>query len=200
VTRLRSYGGDSAYVPTTTISSSTDDIVQPQYGTGASAYINDARGVGVSNSEVQTVCAEKPAGGFYTHEGILYHPLAYALAVDALTHAGPGKTSRIDISSVCNEIVAPGWSLDDVLDTEGELCESLVGSRIIITLVRDYSGCCRCVIAVRAEENHGATGNELRYVLRYREVMHIALFPSLTHVVSIVNSRCFHGFFGHVSS
>jgi len=121
VTRLRNNGGDSAYVPTTTIYSSTDEIVQPQSGTGASAFINDARNVGASNSEIQSVCNGKPAGVFATHEGVLYHPLAYALAVDALTHAGPGQTSRLDLNSICNTLVSPGLSLADVIATEGNI-------------------------------------------------------------------------------
>jgi hypothetical protein len=120
VTRLRQNGGDSAYVPTTSIYSGVDDIVEPQQGTGASAYINDARGVGVSNNEVQIVCNGYPAGGFYTHEGVLYNPLAYALAVDALTHAGPGEPSRLNLPSVCNAITSPGLSLADVIGTEGK--------------------------------------------------------------------------------
>jgi hypothetical protein len=83
---LRSDGGDSAYVPTTPVFSSTDEIVQPQSPvTNASAYLLDARSVGVSNSQVQAVCgALGPAGTSYTHEGVLYNPLAYALTVDAL--------------------------------------------------------------------------------------------------------------------
>jgi hypothetical protein len=119
INRIRGNGGDSAYVPTTSIYSSTDSVVQPQTGTGASAYIKDARNVGVSNSEVQSVCNGKPAGLFYTHEGVLYHPLAYALAVDALTHAGPGQTSRLDLNAICNTITSPGLSLADVVATEG---------------------------------------------------------------------------------
>ncbi|KAF2083529.1 alpha/beta-hydrolase [Saccharata proteae CBS 121410] len=119
IAALQSHGGGSAYVPTTTFYSGFfDEIVEPQQGTGASAFIQDARGVGVTNNEAQLVCPGQPAGGFYTHEGMLFNPITYALIVDALTHDGPGKTSRIDLSSVCQEIAAPGLSLTDVLATE----------------------------------------------------------------------------------
>lgn len=120
ITKLRSGGGDSAYVPTTTFYSGFfDEIVEPQQGTGASAFINDARNVGVSNNEVQKVCAGQPGGSFYGHAGVLFHPLTYALIVDALTHDGPGSLSRIDVKSVCSNYAAPGLDLDDVIATSG---------------------------------------------------------------------------------
>lgn len=94
--------------------------MEPQSGTGASAYINDARGVGVSNTQVQLACPALPAGGAYTHEGVLYNPLSFALAVDALTNPGPGSLSRIDLASVCLQAVAPGLDAQDVVVTEGK--------------------------------------------------------------------------------
>ncbi|KAB8232548.1 uncharacterized protein BDW43DRAFT_300903 [Aspergillus alliaceus] len=93
---LRSRGGDSAYVPTTTIYSSFDQVVKPMSGGDASAILSDQRGVGVSNNHLQTICANQAAGGVYTHEGVLYNPLAWALAADALRHDGPGNITRID--------------------------------------------------------------------------------------------------------
>ncbi|KAF2032842.1 alpha/beta-hydrolase [Setomelanomma holmii] len=118
VGRLRDNGGDSAYVPTTTFYSGFfDEIVEPQQGTIASAYLNDARGVGVSNNEVQTVCAGQLGGSFYGHAGVLFNPLTYALIVDALKNDGPGSLSRIDVKSVCSTYAAPGLDLDDVIAT-----------------------------------------------------------------------------------
>ncbi|KAK7723391.1 hypothetical protein SLS57_004585 [Botryosphaeria dothidea] len=120
VETLRADGGADAYVPTTsTFSGFLDEIVQPQSGTGASAFIGDARGVGVTNAEVQVVCPGKPAGSLYTHESMLVNPLAYALIVDALTHEGPGRVERLDLNSVCAGFLAPGLGLDDLLATEG---------------------------------------------------------------------------------
>ncbi|KAJ4363982.1 hypothetical protein N0V83_009436 [Neocucurbitaria cava] len=120
VNALRANGGDSAYVPTTTFYSGFfDEIVEPQQGTTASAFLNDARGVGVLNIEVQQYCAGQPGGSFYGHAGMLFNPLAYALIVDALTNDGPSNLSRVDVSSICNAYAAPGLDLDDVIATSG---------------------------------------------------------------------------------
>lgn len=123
---LRDDDGDSAYVPTTVLYSSFDEIVVPQSGTGASAYMLDVRDVGVTNAETQEVCAGKIAGGVYTHEGMLYNPLSWALAIDALTHDGPGDISRLDLDTVCSTYLADGLSLDDFLGTEGLLVVAVV--------------------------------------------------------------------------
>ncbi len=112
-------GGDSAYVPTTTVYSSTDEVVQPQTGIGASGYINDALNVGVSNTNVQAACLGIGAGGIVTHEGILYNSLAHALAVDALTHPGPGSILRINPLVTCAETTAPGLSKADITTING---------------------------------------------------------------------------------
>jgi len=132
ITTLRADDGDSAYVPTTTVYSGFfDEIVEPQQGTNASAYLLDARNVGVSNTEVQLACPDQPAGSFYSHEGVLYNPIAYGLAMDALTHPGPGQLSRVDTSSLCQMYAAPGLTLEDILLTENAI---LVAG---ITLISD---------------------------------------------------------------
>lgn len=122
VATLRNGGGASAYVPTTSVYSIFDEIVQPQEGTGASAYLLDARNVGVSNTELQATCTVLQAGGtLYTHEGVLYNALAFALAKDALTNSGPGMLSRIDVGAQCQKIAADGLSVDDILATEATI-------------------------------------------------------------------------------
>ncbi|KAF2135344.1 uncharacterized protein K452DRAFT_212755, partial [Aplosporella prunicola CBS 121167] len=113
---LRAHGGTSALVPTTTVYSGLlDEVVQPQQGAGASAILTSA-----SNNEVQAVCAGRGlGGGFYGHAGVLAHPVAYALVVDALGHEGPGRAERLDLDALCKWVAAEGLGLDDVLATAG---------------------------------------------------------------------------------
>lgn len=116
---LRSNGGDSSYVPTTSIFSGfLDEVVQPQSGAEASARLLDARGVGATNAEVQVVCEGQLAGSLYTHEGTLYNPLGFALLKDALANNGTGQPSRLDLGSVCNDYLVPELVLSDFLVTE----------------------------------------------------------------------------------
>ncbi|KAK3699635.1 hypothetical protein LTR37_016371 [Vermiconidia calcicola] len=132
ITTLRANGGDSSYVPTTTVYSGfLDEIVQPQSGHGASAFLKNARGAGVSNNEVQVICPPgSPAGSFYTHEGTLYNPLGFALAIDALSHAGPGRPNRLDLDDVCAPLLTPGLDVTDFLLTENSI---LIAALTILT-------------------------------------------------------------------
>jgi hypothetical protein len=93
--------------------------VQPQADPNASGAINDARNVGVSNTELQSVCGVVLPGGevYNDHEGVLINALAYDLAVDAIKNGGPGQLSRIDTEKACNSFAADGLSLPDILAT-----------------------------------------------------------------------------------
>ncbi|KLJ13449.1 hypothetical protein EMPG_11600 [Blastomyces silverae] len=118
---LRSNGGDSAYVPTTTIYSAFDDIVQPMSGLLASGLMRDERNIGVTNNEMQEVCFGRPAGGIYTHTTSLINPLTWALIQDALLNPGPGNTERIGHleKGVCNKFIPDELDIDDFFDTVG---------------------------------------------------------------------------------
>ncbi|KAH6639567.1 hypothetical protein C7974DRAFT_304334 [Boeremia exigua] len=121
ITQLRRNNGDRALVPTTTFYSALfDEVVEPQQGTAASAFLPAGDSAPASNNEVQSVCALQPGSGFYGHAGVLFHPLTWALVIDALTHPGStGQVGRIDRQKVCGDLVAPGLDLDDVLATSG---------------------------------------------------------------------------------
>lgn len=118
VATLRAGGGSSAYVPTTSIMSLSDNFVPQLGGEEASGYIEDERNVGASNVFIQEACAGKPGGGVYTHESMLLSNLAYDLAVDALTHDGPGDVSRLNLGETCSYVVTQGLSDLDVFHTE----------------------------------------------------------------------------------
>ena len=47
----------------------------------------------------------------------LFNPVGYALAIDALQNPGPGKSSRIDLSTLCSEVATDGLTLEDVIAT-----------------------------------------------------------------------------------
>ncbi|KAJ9139327.1 Alpha/beta-hydrolase [Coniochaeta hoffmannii] len=127
VAALRAKGGADAYVPTTTVYSGVfDEIVEPQQGVVASAFLRDGRGVGVANVEAQVACLGRPAGSFYGHAGMLFSPLTAALAVDALSHSGPADLGRIDLKSVCESYVAPGLTVGDATLTAGQIVTAAV--------------------------------------------------------------------------
>lgn len=124
---LRAGGGDAALVPTTVVYSKTDESVQPQpSGSAASSYLLDTNNIPVSNSRVQDVCAGKAAGGVFTHSGVLFNALSWALVQDALQHEGPGDISRIDLDTVCAKEAADGLDVSDVLQTQVLLAEAFV--------------------------------------------------------------------------
>ncbi|KAF3214076.1 hypothetical protein TWF191_009897 [Orbilia oligospora] len=107
---LRANGGDSAYVPTTSIYSSFyDEVVQPQIGDLASAYMKDERGVGVLNFDLQQRCPLTPAGVLHGHSGVLYNNVAWALTKDAIINGGTAsiEPGRVDLPTEIEPALPP---------------------------------------------------------------------------------------------
>ena len=77
----------------TTVRSTTDETVFPQ---------DTSKLLGASNIAVQDVCP----GRVTTHIGLLYDSVAYAAAVDALTHRGPARLARLSPSLCASPNVA----------------------------------------------------------------------------------------------
>lgn len=81
-------------VPVTSISTQYDEIVRPQPEASSLP--------GATNVMLQDVCAADPSD----HGLILGDPVAYALALDALTHSGPALPSRLP-ATTCQETFIP---------------------------------------------------------------------------------------------
>lgn len=93
-----------ALVPTTTIWSQVDGIVNPPQ---ANALLP-----GASSMSVQDLCP----GRLTTHTQMTVDAAAYALALDALTHGGIGSVSRAEANffgtiGTCLRVTAPGMSI-----------------------------------------------------------------------------------------
>jgi hypothetical protein len=103
IAALNSYAETFAGISYTEIYTHTDEVVTPNHGEHASAALHGGGGE-ITNVATQDICPSDP----YEHLAIgTIDPVAYALAVDALTHAGPADPSRID-RTVCSQLVMPG--------------------------------------------------------------------------------------------
>lgn len=120
IATLRANGGDSAFVPTTTIYSSFDQVVIPQVGDTASGYFKQDNGIPAANYQLQVVCGNNSAaGGNFTHEGVVYNSFTYAIALDAFSNPGPGDAKRLDLQKVCSAPLAPGLTAKDKAAMDG---------------------------------------------------------------------------------
>jgi triacylglycerol esterase/lipase EstA (alpha/beta hydrolase family) len=101
-----------------------DEVVQPNLNDAGSSSLHGGGG-DIANISVQSVC---PA---HVTEHLLIgtaDPVAYALVMDAMTHSGPAKASRID-RSVCHQLLQPGVNpvtfASDFADTSAHLAATL---------------------------------------------------------------------------
>jgi triacylglycerol esterase/lipase EstA (alpha/beta hydrolase family) len=103
IAALNSYQETFPGISYTEIYTQEDEIVVPNANEEGSSSVHTGGGE-IANIAVQEVCpghkAEHLAMGSYD-------PVGYALALDAVTHAGPAQKSRIALS-VCAEAFQPG--------------------------------------------------------------------------------------------
>ncbi len=86
----------------TEVYSETDEVVQPAKGPNPSSAVHGGRNV--TNIATQSICS----GDVYEHLLVgTIDPVTYALVMDAITHKGPAKASRIS-RSVCSQLYQPG--------------------------------------------------------------------------------------------
>ena len=103
VQALNSYAETFAGISYTEIYTHTDEVVQPNSGPNATAALHTGSGE-VTNVATQQICPLD----VYEHLAIgTMDPVAYALAVDSLTHSGPADPARIS-RSVCSQLFMPG--------------------------------------------------------------------------------------------
>jgi hypothetical protein len=100
---LNSYAETLPGISYTEIYTHTDEVVQPNSGPNASAALHTGGGQ-ITDVATQQVCPSD----IFEHNTIgTVDPVAYAIAVDALTHAGPADLARIP-RSACSELYMPG--------------------------------------------------------------------------------------------
>jgi triacylglycerol esterase/lipase EstA (alpha/beta hydrolase family) len=87
----------------TEIYSQNDEIVVPNLDESGSSSVHTGGGT-ISNIAVQQVCPGHVADHLAMGS---YDPVGYALALDAVTHAGPAQAARIALT-VCAEPFQPG--------------------------------------------------------------------------------------------
>jgi hypothetical protein len=103
IAALNSGAETFAGISYTEIYTHTDEVVDPATGENASARLHTGAGA-ITNVATQDIC---PADVFEHLTVGTIDPVAYALAVDALTNAGPASVARIP-KSVCSQLVMPG--------------------------------------------------------------------------------------------
>lgn len=130
--------GDTAFVPTTTVFSLTDEIVEPQGATGFESASGYLKGSLASNIYIQgnggcSVIGTTLTDGLpstVTHEGVLYSGMGVGAAVAAVNNGGMVTVDMIDASARC-ELVSPLLTAADALAQEatipGALARILLG-------------------------------------------------------------------------
>ncbi len=101
---INSYAETFPGISYTEVYTHNDEVVQPATDNQHASAALHTGGGQITNVATQDVCPTDP----YEHLGIgTEDPVAYALAVDALTHPGPASPGRIS-PTVCTQAMMPG--------------------------------------------------------------------------------------------
>jgi triacylglycerol esterase/lipase EstA (alpha/beta hydrolase family) len=103
IAALNSYQETFPGISYTEIYSWNDEIVVPNTSEAGSSSVHTGGG-SIANIAVQEVCPGHVADHLAMGS---YDPVGYALALDAITHAGPAQAARI-MTTVCAEAFQPG--------------------------------------------------------------------------------------------
>jgi len=128
--------GDSAFVPTTTVFSLTDEVVEPQGATGfesASGYLKNASNILIQGNGGCPIVEPTVLSGLptvITHEGVLYSGMGVGAAVIAAQMGGEVTPDMIDASVRCADIsplLTPHDTLAQEATIPGALARVLFG-------------------------------------------------------------------------
>jgi triacylglycerol esterase/lipase EstA (alpha/beta hydrolase family) len=100
---LNSFQETFAGVSYTEIYSAADEVVTPNLNDSGSSSLHTGDGQ-IANARVQNICPTDTSDHLAMGS---YDAVGYALALDAMTHAGPADASRVD-RSVCTQPFQPG--------------------------------------------------------------------------------------------
>jgi hypothetical protein len=100
---LNSFKETFAGISYTEIYSRTDEVVTPNLDDSGSSALHTGDGQ-IANARVQDICPADVSDHLAMGS---YDAVGYALAIDALTHAGPADAKRID-AAVCAQPFQPG--------------------------------------------------------------------------------------------
>jgi pimeloyl-ACP methyl ester carboxylesterase len=104
---LNSYQETFAGISYTAAYTHLDEVVVPNLNEQGSSALHTGDGE-IRNVAVQDVCPLDLS----EHLGIgTYDPVAYALAIDAISHPGPADPARLAGSGVCGQLFMPGVNL-----------------------------------------------------------------------------------------
>jgi hypothetical protein len=109
----------------TNVYSHTSQFVQPNLNEEGTTSLHSGGGK-ITNIATQEICPANTAD----HLAYYYDPVAYALTIDALEHAGPADTARIDREAVCAEQSMPYVPFSEVPETTAVLYQEIFLERL----------------------------------------------------------------------
>ena len=200
IAALNSYQETFPGISYTDVYTHTDEVVEPNMNSNGSSSLH-AGGGDIANVAVQDICPADPS----EHNGLgTYDAVAYALAIDALTHAGPADPARIPLT-VCaqpfqpgvNPVTGPGAGLKALIDDETSPSRTIfaepplkcyVTATCPPTITRSAASCRTRTIVLRMPGRHVVVAN---VYINGRRVKHVRRRHLRT--VRITNAPA-HGF------
>jgi hypothetical protein len=109
----------------TNVYSHTSQFVQPNLNEEGTTSLHSGGGE-ITNIATQEICPANTAD----HLAYYYDPVAYALVIDALEHAGPAKPARISAETVCAQLSMPYVPITEVPERTATIYQEIFVERI----------------------------------------------------------------------